>query len=38
LRPPQRFKYRFVGIRGHLTSFLKCSYDTSMPNASPRHQ
>jgi hypothetical protein len=38
LRPPQRFKYRFVGIRGHLTSFLKCSYDTSMPNTSPRHQ
>src|ERR1700758_1376916 len=25
LRSPQRFKYRFVGIRGHLTSFLKCS-------------
>jgi hypothetical protein len=38
LRPPQRFKYRFVGIRGHLTSFLKCSYDTSLPNTSPRHQ
>lgn len=31
LRSPQRFKYRFVGIRGHLTSFLKCSYDTFMP-------
>lgn len=36
LRPPQCFKYSFVGIRGHLTSFLKCSYDTSMPNTSPR--
>lgn len=31
LRSPQRFKYSFVGIRCHLTSFLKCSHDTSMP-------
>ncbi|EDZ97797.1 hypothetical protein BH160DRAFT_6898 [Burkholderia sp. H160] len=31
LRSPQRFKYGFVGIRGHLTSFLKCTYDTFMP-------
>lgn len=38
LRSPQRLKYRFVGIRGHLTSFLKCSYDTFVPNASPSHQ
>jgi hypothetical protein len=28
LRPTQRFKYGFVGISGHLTSFLKCSHDT----------
>jgi hypothetical protein len=27
LRPSQRLEYDFVGISGHLTSFLKCSHD-----------
>lgn len=36
LRSPQRFKYRFVGIRGHLDSFLKCRHDTASHGAMPR--
>lgn len=34
LHAPQCFEYRFVGIRRHLASFSKCSYDTTQSDVA----